>query len=213
MITSDRVAPYLLAAAVCMAVAALVLFALAAAMPGCRNPCDPRPGYEHPQGSGFGIRDSGTGLQGPEPRVPSLEPENTKNPRADGGRSPAADGPRTLTSSASEPALAAEGRRAGPSPGGAATAGPLSTWTVTAFCPCKICCGPAACGITASGTRANHRLVAAPRHIPFGTRLTIPGYGAALVEDRGGAVRGNRLDVLFPTHKEALAWGIKHVEI
>jgi len=44
---------------------------------------------------------------------------------------------------------------------------------------------------------------------PFGTRLRIPGYGVATVEDRGGAIKGQRLDVLFQTHEEALAWGVR----
>lgn len=84
---------------------------------------------------------------------------------------------------------------------------------VTAYCPCKTCCGPHACGITASGTKADHRLAAGPRWMPFGTVLAIPGYGTVRCEDRGGAIKGNRLDVLFPTHKEALAWGVKHLTI
>jgi 3D (Asp-Asp-Asp) domain-containing protein len=87
---------------------------------------------------------------------------------------------------------------------------------VTAYCPGPCCCGRWADGRTASGSRADHPLVAAPRHIPFGTRLRVPGYAggaAVLVEDRGGAIRGRRLDVLFPTHAEALAWGVRWLEV
>lgn len=64
-------------------------------------------------------------------------------------------------------------------------------------------------GITASGTRAKHGTVAADtRYYPFGTILYIPGYGYGRVEDRGGAIKGaNRLDVWFPTEREALRWG------
>lgn len=86
-------------------------------------------------------------------------------------------------------------------------------WTVTAYCPCHRCCGCWADGRTASGTRADHRLVAGPPELPFDTVLDVPGYGRARVEDRGGAIRGRRLDVLFPTHAEARAWGIRRLAI
>ena len=84
---------------------------------------------------------------------------------------------------------------------------------VTAYCPCRLCCGPRACGITASGTKADHRLVAGPPEIPFGTVVEVPGYGRCKVEDRGGAIRGKRLDVLFQTHAEARAWGVKWMRV
>lgn len=87
-------------------------------------------------------------------------------------------------------------------------------WRVTAYCPCRICCGPRACGITASGRRAVGRLVAADtRVLPFGTRVVVPGYGAATVADTGSAIVGRRLDVLFPTHGQAKAWGVRWVNV
>lgn len=85
---------------------------------------------------------------------------------------------------------------------------------VTAYCPCPKCCGPRAQGITASGRRVSYnggRFVAADtRILKFNTRLLIPGYaGAQAVEviDKGGAIKGNKLDVYFPTHQEARKWG------
>lgn len=91
-------------------------------------------------------------------------------------------------------------------------------WRVTAYCPCSECCGTDSAGITASGHRIREgdRFVAAPLEIPFYTRLVIPGYAGGLpvpVLDRGGAIKGKRLDVFFPTHQEALNWGIKHLEV
>lgn len=64
-------------------------------------------------------------------------------------------------------------------------------------------------GITANGSRAKHGTVAADtRYYPFGTVLYIPGYGYGRVEDRGGAIKGpNKLDVWFPSEREALRWG------
>jgi len=89
---------------------------------------------------------------------------------------------------------------------------------VTAYCPCKKCCGKET-GITASGRLISHnhgRFVAADTSVlPFGSKLVIPGYGNGPVEviDRGGAIKGNKLDVFFPTHEEARQWGRRWVEV
>jgi 3D (Asp-Asp-Asp) domain-containing protein len=91
---------------------------------------------------------------------------------------------------------------------------------VTAYCPCTICCGPMAQGITASGKLVSHnggRFVAADTSVlPFGTKLVIPGYAdneSVEVLDRGGAIKGNKLDLYFPTHEEALQWGRQMVDV
>ena len=84
---------------------------------------------------------------------------------------------------------------------------------VSAYCPCEKCCGDWADGITASGKPAEGKLIAAPRNYPFGTIMDVPGYGRASVEDRGGAIEGNKLDLLFPTHQEALEWGRQYVTV
>jgi 3D (Asp-Asp-Asp) domain-containing protein len=85
---------------------------------------------------------------------------------------------------------------------------------VTAYCPCVRCCGPRAQGLTASGRHVSFnggRFVAADtRVLKFNTRLRIPGYAdgsPVQVVDRGGAIKGNKLDVYFPTHEEARRWG------
>jgi len=62
-------------------------------------------------------------------------------------------------------------------------------------------------GITASGARAKKGTIAADPRYPFGTKIYVPGYGWGEVQDRGSAIRGDRLDVFFPSRKEALEWG------
>ena len=91
---------------------------------------------------------------------------------------------------------------------------------VTAYCPCKKCCGKNARGITASGLKVSHNdglFVAADTSLlPFHTKIRIPGYArdeAVPVLDRGGAIKGNRIDVFFPTHKAALKWGRRTVDV
>ena len=96
-----------------------------------------------------------------------------------------------------------------------ATAEQPTPWRVevTAYCPCAKCCGRWADGRTASGVRARGKILSAPRHIPFGTRISVPGYGVGVVRDRGGAIRDDRIEVLFPTHREALRWGRRRVTV
>jgi len=91
----------------------------------------------------------------------------------------------------------------------------LGFFEVTAYCPCEKCCGEYADGITASGhmIRIGDRFCAADSIIPFGKYLDIPGYGYVPVLDRGGAIKGRKLDVFFNTHQEALEWGRKKLEI
>ena len=92
--------------------------------------------------------------------------------------------------------------------------------TVTAYSPDHRSCGEFADGITASNksvwTNAG-RLVAADTSIlPFGSMLTIPGYADDMIVpvlDRGGAIKGSRLDLLYPTHKEALQWGVQRLPV
>jgi 3D (Asp-Asp-Asp) domain-containing protein len=90
---------------------------------------------------------------------------------------------------------------------------------VTAYCPCKKCCGSGASGITASGRNVRYndgRFVAADSRFKFGSRMIIPGYHndrPVEVIDRGGAIKGDRLDVFFPTHQEAIAWGRRIIPV
>ena len=94
------------------------------------------------------------------------------------------------------------------------------TMEVTAYCPCKKCCGKKAQGVTASGLKVTHnrgQFVAADTAIlPFHQKLLIPGYADGVpvpVIDRGGAIKGNRLDVFFATHEQALQWGRRTVDV
>jgi 3D (Asp-Asp-Asp) domain-containing protein len=85
-------------------------------------------------------------------------------------------------------------------------------YKVTAYCACIKCCGKTN-GITASGTRATaNRTIAAPSTFAFGTQVVIGGQ-TYTVEDRGGAIQGNRIDVYMNSHSEALAWGVRYLDV
>lgn len=95
---------------------------------------------------------------------------------------------------------------------GGVTTASSGRYKVTAYCSCARCCGKTN-GITASGTRAtaNHT-VAAPSTFAFGTQMVINGR-TYVVEDRGGAIQGNRIDVYMNSHAEAIAWGVRYLDV
>jgi 3D (Asp-Asp-Asp) domain-containing protein len=67
---------------------------------------------------------------------------------------------------------------------------------------------------TASGTWPAVGTVATdPEVIPLGTNLYIEGYGEAVAEDTGGAVKGNIIDVYLDTESECWQWGRRMVEV
>ena len=87
-----------------------------------------------------------------------------------------------------------------------------ATYKVTAYCSCAKCCGKTN-GRTASGTRATAgRTVAASGKFAFGTKLNIGG-NTYVVEDRGGAISGNRIDIYVSSHAEALRWGVRYLPV
>ena len=87
-----------------------------------------------------------------------------------------------------------------------------TTYKITAYCPCSKCCGKST-GRTASGTKATAgRTVAASSKFAFGTKLNIGGH-IYTVEDRGGAVNGNKIDIFVNTHSEALQWGVRYMTV
>lgn len=89
----------------------------------------------------------------------------------------------------------------------------VKVYKVTAYCSCSKCCGSHANGYTSSGTKATAgRTVAAPSNLAYGTKLNINGK-TYVVEDRGGAIKGNRIDIYVNSHSEALAWGVKYLPV
>lgn len=88
----------------------------------------------------------------------------------------------------------------------------IGVYKITGYCSCSKCCGKAT-GRTASGTIATAgRTVAASSALPYGTQLNINGH-TYTVEDRGGAIKGNKIDIFFSSHAQALAWGVKYLPV
>lgn len=71
---------------------------------------------------------------------------------------------------------------------------------LTGYCPCRKCSGGWGTR-TASGAYPKEGVtVAASKQFPFGTKLYIEGVGYRTVQDRGGAIKGNKLDIYVSNH-------------
>lgn len=84
-----------------------------------------------------------------------------------------------------------------------ATLTDLGVFVITHYCPCSICCGPWANGITSTGVTAvtNRTVAVDPTIIPYGSKLVINGQ-VYVAEDCGGAIKGKRIDIYVGSHAE-----------
>ncbi len=91
---------------------------------------------------------------------------------------------------------------------------PLGTFRITHYCPCSICCGPWANGITSTGVTAttNHTIAVDPTQIPYGSRVVINGQ-VYVAEDCGGAIKTNCIDIYVATHEEGNAKGVYYTDV
>ena len=97
--------------------------------------------------------------------------------------------------------------------------------SVTAYCPCAKCCGKHSYNrpvdengdptiYTSSGARAMPGYtLGMSKEFAYGTKVFIPGVGMCEVQDRGGAVKGNVIDLFCATHEEACKWGRKSIQV
>ena len=90
----------------------------------------------------------------------------------------------------------------------------LGVFKITHYCPCSICCGPYANGITSTGVTAttNHTIAVDPSVIPYGSKVVINGQ-VYVAEDCGGAIKNKRIDIYVATHAEGEAKGTYDTEV
>ena len=101
----------------------------------------------------------------------------------------------------------------------------LGEFRITAYCSCRECCGKyadnrpldkngneivygAACVELEQGVS----IAADTSLFPFGTELIIDGH-KYIVQDRGGAIKGNRIDIYFSDHQSAYDFGVKYKKV
>lgn len=94
----------------------------------------------------------------------------------------------------------------------------VKNFNASAYCSCAKCCGKTT-GITSSGAKASSwYTLAAGKGYPIGTVIYIPYFkdkpngGWFVVQDRGGAISNNRLDVYMGSHGQALQFGRRSLE-
>lgn len=92
------------------------------------------------------------------------------------------------------------------------------TMNTSAYCSCSACCGKSN-GITSSGAKASEwYTVAAGSAYPIGTVIYIPALSSSpnggwfVVQDRGGAISNNRIDIYMGSHGAALQYGRKSLQ-
>lgn len=88
----------------------------------------------------------------------------------------------------------------------------LGIFTITGYCSCPAC--SSGHNKTFSGTvpKPNHTISADLNVFPLGTKLLINGI-TYTVEDKGSAVKGNKLDIFYGSHDEAMAAGSYKAEV
>ena len=94
----------------------------------------------------------------------------------------------------------------------------VKTFNTSAYCSCSKCCGKST-GRTSSGEYASSwHTIAAGKNYPIGTIIYIPYFknqpngGWFVVQDRGGAISNNKLDIYMGTHSQAIQFGRRSLE-
>lgn len=86
-------------------------------------------------------------------------------------------------------------------------------FTITAYCPCRKCCGVWSDGLTATGVPAVDGVVAVdPEVIPLGSTVVIDGQ-EYLAADTGSGVKGLHVDVCTDSHEAAMAFGKRTADV
>ncbi|WP_102693253.1 LysM peptidoglycan-binding and 3D domain-containing protein [Rummeliibacillus pycnus] len=94
------------------------------------------------------------------------------------------------------------------------SSGKTMTVTATAYTPnCAGCSGRTATGINVKANPNMKVIAVDPRVIPLGSKVWVEGYGTAIAGDTGGAIKGNRIDLLMPNNSQANSWGVRTVTI
>ena len=101
----------------------------------------------------------------------------------------------------------------------------LGKFKLTAYCPCEICCNGYAYnrpvdeneneiiyGAIGEELKEGYSIAVDPDVIPYRSEVIINGktYRA---QDCGGAIKGNRIDVYFEDHNDALDFGVQYAEV
>lgn len=88
----------------------------------------------------------------------------------------------------------------------------IGKFTITHYCVCDTCNYPYGGYPAANGEDmvVGYTIAVDPKVIPLDTMIEIDGYdGIREAQDTGGRIKGNKIDVLVSSHKEAYKLGVK----
>jgi len=86
--------------------------------------------------------------------------------------------------------------------------------TATAYtAECDGCSGTTYTGVDLKANPNKKVIAVDPNVIPLGSKVYVEGYGYAVAEDIGGAIKGNKIDLHVPTKEEAYSWGVQTVNV
>ena len=101
----------------------------------------------------------------------------------------------------------------------------LGEFKLTSYCPCSICCNSFAYnrpkdkngkeivyGSIGERLKEGYSIAVDPEVIPYGTEVIINGH-TYKAQDCGGAIKGNRIDVYYESHQDALNFGVQYAEV
>ena len=101
----------------------------------------------------------------------------------------------------------------------------LGEYRLTAYCGCSKCCGkwgenrpldengkPIVYTANMTVAKEGVTIAADISVLPYGTKVIIDGH-EYIVQDRGGVINGNRIDIYFESHQDALNFGVQYKEI
>jgi len=78
---------------------------------------------------------------------------------------------------------------------------------------CSGCSGTTTTGLNLREHPDSKVIAVDPSIIPLGSKVYVEGYGYATASDTGGAIKGRRIDVFFPSLQDALKFGVKHINV
>lgn len=101
----------------------------------------------------------------------------------------------------------------------------LGEYKLTAYCGCSKCCGkwgenrpldetgrPFVYTANQSIAKEGVTIAADINVLPYGTAIIIDGH-RYIVQDRGGSIAGNKIDIYFESHQAALEFGVQYKEV
>lgn len=96
----------------------------------------------------------------------------------------------------------------------------LGNFKLTGYCSCSLCCGKWAnnrpngivYGAIGEELKEGYSIAVDPTVIAYRTEVVINGH-TYKAQDCGGAIKGNRIDVYFEDHNDALEFGVQYAEV